>query len=84
MEESVKLVEELISKKSLDGIDKFLLNKYLKATEDILNKLKQYESGEYFSAKQLITIQEVVRECLEEEFGISKKEDIEKHIPRLD
>lgn len=38
-----KLVEEFLSKKSLDGVDKFLLEKYIEAIENILNYIKELE-----------------------------------------
>lgn len=32
-----KLVEEFLSKKNLDGVDKFLLDKYMGAIRNVLN-----------------------------------------------
>lgn len=40
---NIELVEEFLSKKNLDGIDKFLLEKYIKAVESILNDYKKME-----------------------------------------
>lgn len=40
---NIELVEEFLNKKNLDGIDKFLLEKYIKATENLLEAYKQDE-----------------------------------------
>ena len=40
---NIELVEEFLSKKNLDGIDKFLLEKYLKAVGNMFDKYKQNE-----------------------------------------
>lgn len=40
---NIELVEEFLSKKNLDGIDKFLLEKYIKAVGNILNYIKDLE-----------------------------------------
>lgn len=37
----IELVEEFLSKKNLDGIDKFLLEKYMGAIENLLHEHKK-------------------------------------------
>ena len=41
MEEDLKNIEEFLSKRTLDEIDKFLFGKYIKSMEKVLNAYKQ-------------------------------------------
>lgn len=43
MEEDLKNIEEFLSKRTLDEIDKFLFDKYIKSMEKVLKAYKQDE-----------------------------------------
>ena len=56
MEEDLKNIEEFLSKRTLDEIDKFLFDKYIKSMEKVLKAYKQDEKmiddmAEYVSTK---------------------------------
>ena len=54
MEEDLKNIKEFLSKKTLDEVDKFLFDKYIKSMERVLEKYNQNEKIIDLMAKALI------------------------------
>lgn len=53
MEEDLKNIEEFLSKRTLDEIDKFLFDKYIKSMEKVLKAYRQDEKMIDLMAKKL-------------------------------
>lgn len=68
--EDLEIVQEFLSKKNLDGIDKFLLEKYFKAIENLVKKLNEYKHG-------MIMISEI---CIDESKCHITSEDAIKEV----
>jgi hypothetical protein len=72
--DDLKLVEEFLSKKNLDGVDKFLLDKYMGAIESLLKHTKQLEEDNckwranyvLLSAENGVIPKKVIRDKIEE------------------